>query len=120
MKSALTIDWAPIFDWEVIAVLAALSAALLALALLRRARGAWWRGLALTLLLLALANPILVKEQRDPLDDIALVVVDDSARAETDVASTCQSPPRHGRSRQSGDSRPQRKHQREHALDTRG
>jgi hypothetical protein len=79
MKSALTIDWAPIFGWEVIAVLAALSAALLALALLRRARGAWWRGLALTLLLLALANPILVKEQRDPLDDIALVVVDDSA-----------------------------------------
>jgi hypothetical protein len=79
MKSALTIDWAPIFGWEVIAVLAAVSAALLALALLRRARGAWWRGLALTLLLLALANPILVKEQRDPLDDIALVVVDDSA-----------------------------------------
>ena len=79
MKSALTIDWAPAFGWEVMAGLALVTAAVLGFALLRRARGAGWRALALSLLLLALANPILVKEQRDPLDDIALVVVDDSA-----------------------------------------
>ena len=82
MRSALTIDWAPAFAWEVMAALALVSAAVLALAVWRRARGTAWRALALGFLLLALANPILVEEQRDPLEDIALVVVDESASQE--------------------------------------
>ncbi|WP_366555554.1 hypothetical protein [Aquibaculum sediminis] len=48
------------------------------LAILRRARGAWLRLASAALLLLLLANPALVREQREPLDDLALVVVDRS------------------------------------------
>ena len=82
MTSALTIDWAPALGWEAVAALALASAAVLGLALWRRARGTAWRALALGLLLLALANPILVREQREPLEDIALLVIDDSASQE--------------------------------------
>ncbi|MCO5130757.1 MAG: hypothetical protein M9932_09320 [Xanthobacteraceae bacterium] len=58
-----------------------------------RARGAWIRIGALALLLLALANPSLTSEEREPLSSVAAVVVDKSpsqdfgARAkETDAA----------------------------------
>src|SRR3546814_18498483 len=44
--------------------------------LLRRARGTVWRAIMLALLLLALANPSLVEEQRRPQQDVALLVVD--------------------------------------------
>src|SRR3546814_11131242 len=46
--------------------------------LLRRARGTVWRAIMLALLLLALANPSLVEEQRRPQQDVALLVVDDT------------------------------------------
>ncbi len=82
MKPAFILEWAPAFAWEIIAVLALTAAALIGLAAFRRARGARWRALAFTLLLLALANPSLVEEQRQPLDDIALVVIDESASQE--------------------------------------
>ncbi|MDF2094706.1 hypothetical protein [Aquibaculum arenosum] len=48
------------------------------LAILRRARGAWLRLASAALLLLLLANPALIREQREPLNDLALVVVDRS------------------------------------------
>ena len=51
---------------------------MLALALVRGAPGVWWRGLALSVLLLALANPSLVREERDPLNDVVLVIEDQS------------------------------------------
>jgi hypothetical protein len=58
--------------------------ALLALlpAILRRARGAWWRAAAFAALIAALLNPRLVEETRETRPDIALLVVDqsDSAR----------------------------------------
>jgi len=79
MKPAFIVEWAPAFAWEIVAALALTAAALIGLALYRRARGAGWRALAFALLVLALANPSLVKEQRQPLDDIALVVIDESA-----------------------------------------
>jgi hypothetical protein len=82
MKPAFIVEWAPAFAWEFIAVLALAAAVLVGIAVYRRARGAWWRALAFTLLILALANPSLVKEQRQPLDDIALVVIDESASQE--------------------------------------
>ncbi|MFZ1969395.1 MAG: hypothetical protein WAU79_20135, partial [Bradyrhizobium sp.] len=48
------------------------------LLLLARPRGAWLRLLALSLLLLALANPSFTREEREPLSSVAAVVVDKS------------------------------------------
>ena len=78
MKEQLTISWAPLVPWELLAGVAGLAALLLLFALIRRAPGAWWRTLAIATLLIALANPSLVEELRDGLSDVALVVVDDS------------------------------------------
>ena len=78
MIGALSIAWAPLLPWLAIALLAVAAALIGALALWRRARGAWWRVAAAALVLLALANPSVVREEREALDDIALVVVDES------------------------------------------
>src|SRR5580698_672885 len=48
------------------------------LLLVSRPRGAWWRLLALGLLLLALANPSFTREEREPLSSVAAVVIDKS------------------------------------------
>ncbi|MGB0670098.1 MAG: hypothetical protein ACPGNT_01270, partial [Rhodospirillales bacterium] len=45
----------------------------------QRARGWWLRGIAFALVLLALVDPSLVREQRAPKPDTAVVVVDQSA-----------------------------------------
>ena len=63
-------------------VLAALGVAcvlVLSFAALRRARGTWLRALALLVLLGWLAGPRLVRETREGLHDIALLVVDETA-----------------------------------------
>ncbi len=59
-----------------------------------RARGVWARGLAFLALILALANPLLIREHREPLRDMAVIVVDHSQsmniggrRAEADKAA---------------------------------
>ncbi|MEE8534702.1 MAG: hypothetical protein V3S45_01580, partial [Kiloniellales bacterium] len=78
MISAQTIAWTPLLPWSALAALGLLALAVLGLALWRRARGVLWRCLAVGALGLALANPTLVEEQREPLGDIALVVVDES------------------------------------------
>ena len=59
--------------------LVALSAAVLAVGLVRQAPGLGWRMLAAVALLVALANPALVLEEREPLSDIAVAVVDETA-----------------------------------------
>ncbi|MCR6633130.1 MAG: hypothetical protein NVV74_25540 [Magnetospirillum sp.] len=89
--SAITL--APMLPWPWLAGLAALALAVWGLALARRARGAWLRSLPLAVLLLALLDPRLVTEDRRPLPEIALVVVDDTAsqgvgerRAQTEAA----------------------------------
>jgi hypothetical protein len=64
-----------------VAVLIGLGAAGLILVLLglrARARGMMWRTLAVVVVLLALANPALIEEQRKPIADVAVVVTDDS------------------------------------------
>ncbi|MGE5515304.1 MAG: hypothetical protein ACM31D_05730 [Bacteroidota bacterium] len=93
MNTLSTITLAPLLPWPWLAGLAALAVAVWALALARRARGAWLRLLPLAVLLLALLDPRLVSEDRRPLPDIALVVVDDTAsqrigdrRAQTETA----------------------------------
>jgi hypothetical protein len=70
--------FAPVLPPAFLVVLAVLAVAAAGVALVRRARGAGLRVVVLALLLLALANPRLVEENRTLLPDVALVVVDDS------------------------------------------
>ncbi|MFN3971140.1 MAG: glutamine amidotransferase [Gemmobacter sp.] len=77
MTGTLILD--PLVPLLVLAVLAALAAALVALALWRGLSGWWLRGLAAVAILAALANPSLQEEDRAPLSDIVIVVVDESA-----------------------------------------
>jgi len=73
-----TIALAPLLPWLPIAILAAAAIAVLALGAWRRARGLLWRIAAVALIFGILVNPSLVIEQRSPLRDVAIVVVDDS------------------------------------------
>ncbi|PTX54737.1 hypothetical protein C8N43_3557 [Litoreibacter ponti] len=69
----------PLLPWPVLYVVAAVGAALICLAIWRRLNGWWLRAPALAVLLMALANPSLQDEERDPLSDIVVMVVDESA-----------------------------------------
>ncbi len=80
MTSAFTsIAFAPLIPWMWIAAMAGAAFLLVAFGLFRRARSTLLRALVLSLLLLALLNPSLVEEQRRLQQDVALVVVDESA-----------------------------------------
>jgi len=79
MFGNLQIDLAPAVPWPVIAALGALALLVVLLGLWRRARGTGWRALAAIGLLGALANPSIVREERNYLDDVAVIVVDESA-----------------------------------------
>jgi hypothetical protein len=59
--------------------MAALAVVMVGLATWRRLSGWWLRGLAAVALLLAVANPSLQEEERLPLTDIIIAVVDESA-----------------------------------------
>ena len=78
----LSIAFTPMFAWPVLAALAALAALVLCFGLWRRANGLLWRGAALAALFAALANPVLVEEEREPRLDIAVVLVDESLSQE--------------------------------------
>ncbi|SDE32906.1 hypothetical protein [Limimaricola pyoseonensis] len=69
----------PLLPWPALAALAALALAFVALALWRGLAGWWLRGLAALALLAGLANPSLRQEERQPLSDIVIAVVDESA-----------------------------------------
>ena len=77
MTEQLILD--PLVPWMVLWVLAGLAAFGLALAIWRRLAGWWLRGLAGAALLVAIANPSLQTEDRQPLADIIVAVVDESA-----------------------------------------
>jgi hypothetical protein len=68
----------PLVPLWLLATLAVVAALLLAFGVWRGARGTLWRGLFTTLLLLALAGPQLLREARQALDDIVVVVEDRS------------------------------------------
>ena len=72
------ISFAPLIPSEYVWAAAAVAAAIAALMLISRSRGALLRTAALALLVLALANPSLTREDRDPLSSVAVVVVDKS------------------------------------------
>ncbi len=73
-----SIAFAPMFDWIVLAAVGALGLAVLAAGAFTRARGLAWRTLAIAALWLALANPALVDEEREPIPDLVTIVVDES------------------------------------------
>jgi hypothetical protein len=69
---------APLLPWWALALFLAAGILLLALGVWRGAPGLGWRFAAIGILLAALANPSLIKEQRVPQKDVAIVVVDAS------------------------------------------
>ena len=73
-----SIEFLPFVSWPVIWALAAFGVVLFALLLWRARRGALLRALAYAMLLLAIANPHLKQEDREPLNDVLAVVVDDT------------------------------------------
>jgi hypothetical protein len=73
-----SVEFMPFVPWPVLWGLAAAGAVLLALLFWRSPRGAIFRLLSYALLLLAIANPHLKQEDREPLNDVLAVVVDDS------------------------------------------
>jgi hypothetical protein len=73
-----TVEFMPFVPWPVLWAIAAVGALLLALLFWRSRRGALLRVLSFALLLLAIANPHLKQEDREPLSDVLAVVVDDS------------------------------------------
>lgn len=75
-------DWSvsfePFLPWPLIAAAGAVGLALLAALAIGRSRGTLLRALSFVLLLAALANPVIRSEERQPLPDIAVAVVDRS------------------------------------------
>lgn len=72
------LDFAPFLPWLAIAALAVLGFVLIIMFILGRTRGWPLRTVALLFLIAALLNPILRNEDREPLSDIAIAVVDHS------------------------------------------
>ncbi|HTP37423.1 MAG TPA: hypothetical protein VMI76_03555, partial [Methyloceanibacter sp.] len=73
-----SVEFLPFVPWPVLWGIAGVGAVLLALLFWRSRRGAVLRLLSFSLLLLAVANPHLKQEDREPLNDVLAVVVDDS------------------------------------------
>ena len=78
MTDATQIALSPLLPWSVLVPLFAISALLLLYGSWRRARGILLRWLVAVCMALILLNPALVAEQRDPIADVAVVVVDAS------------------------------------------
>jgi hypothetical protein len=74
-----TVEFSPFLPQSLLIGAGALVALAVIGHLLRRQRGALLRLLAGAFLLLALANPVLKQEEREPLRNIAVVVVDESS-----------------------------------------
>ena len=73
-----SLEFLPLVPWPVLWALAAVGVLLLALLFWHSRRGAVLRFLSFALLMLAIANPQLKQEDREPLNNIVAVVVDES------------------------------------------
>jgi hypothetical protein len=74
----LGISFAPLVPLVVLWSAIAVAAAVAALLILVRSRGAWVRAVALAFVALALANPSLTREDREALSSVAAIVLDRS------------------------------------------
>ncbi len=73
-----TIGFAPHVPMTLFWVIVGVALVLTLYGFFARAHGAWARALALAALILALANPLMIRENREPLSDVAVIVVDHS------------------------------------------
>ncbi len=92
--SGASLVFDPFLHWLALAVLGGFMVLVTALSLWRGLAGWWLRGLGMAALMAALANPSLQTEDRSPLQDIVLVVRDDTGSnrladrsAQTDAAA---------------------------------
>ncbi|MEM8591009.1 MAG: hypothetical protein AAGF13_00635 [Pseudomonadota bacterium] len=69
----------PLLPWPAIWVALGVALALIAFGAFRALSGWWLRGLAVLALVGAVANPALQRENRNPLSDIVLAIVDETA-----------------------------------------
>ena len=69
----------PLLPWPVFWAVLVFASVAAGVAVWRRMSGWWMRAASLALLLLAIANPSLQNEEREPLSDIVILVVDESA-----------------------------------------
>ena len=76
--SGWSVTFAPLLPWVVLGLIAAFGGVLAVYGILRRLRGSWLRLAAWALLALALANPSLLQEDREPLKTIVALVVDET------------------------------------------
>lgn len=74
----LEVIFAPQLPVWLIIFLGVAAAGYLGISAIARAPGIVWRAVALAAVLLALVNPAVLREERKPLDDVAVVVVDES------------------------------------------
>ena len=89
----LSVSFEPLIPWLWLGLAALPLAAIAIAALMLRQRGAMFRALAVVALIGALANPVILDEQREPLKSVAAIIVDrsqsqdiENRRAETDEA----------------------------------
>src|SRR5919197_5465478 len=76
------ISFAPLVPEIIVWIVLAIACVLAALLVFARARGLWMRIVAMALFVLALANPSITREDRDPLTSVAVVVIDKSPSQE--------------------------------------
>ena len=76
--TAVSVAFDPLLPWWMLAALGGVGLVLVLLGMTARARGTLLRLGSLIVVLAALANPMLVEEQRKPIADVALIVTDDS------------------------------------------
>jgi hypothetical protein len=76
--SAVSVVFDPLLPWWLLAALGGIGRAVVGLSLRAGARGALLRLGGIVVVLAALANPALIEEQRKPIADVALIVIDDS------------------------------------------
>lgn len=78
IDSATSITFSPLLPIALLIVLGIAALLVTGLGLWRRAKGSLLRGSMFALGILALANPVAIREERDPLDDVVLMVTDRS------------------------------------------
>lgn len=74
----LSFSFEPLFSWPILAIATIVIAVIASVGVLRRSRGSWLRAGAAAALCAALANPVFLNEERDPVKSVVAVVVDRS------------------------------------------